>query len=433
MTSKQIFGILLLIGGTAVILYGFSIQNSIEYEFASAFGGDTSRVVLLMAGGVIAAIAGLLLLIFGRRSERTEQNVTHVSAEQSSSNNSTDICLLDDSRLEDIMNNSASYRPEIVEASRRELQIRRKCNELIPQVREKDDKQLQEIVGNPGLYTEELIRSARIVQEERRQVWLEEQERAERQARMEQEKLAEERRLLRIAARKKRRPYVYSLLAVVVLGAIGAGYYAYRQKQERLAMEQRAAEERRIAELKRAEEERAAKERWAEAQRQAEEKRKQAEEKARAERQRKAEEQAKADRERRAAGFYRIGELYDRNGLRGIVFRTDETGAHGKLLSLDQEELTYFGAKNKIYHAEYKFRLPSEEDMWAINEHLATLNKGLKSAGGIPISSKRPGYWLDHEDGYYSHWFIPGDNKMHRSLSISDNPDTSYARWVYEY
>lgn len=234
----------------------------------------------------------------------------------------------DDEKLEQIAESCGLYRPEIVEASRRELELRHKCKELLPQVREKDDEQLREITGNPTLYTEELIRTARMVQDERRRLRLQEQERAEQAARLEREKQAEERRQRRIAARKKRRPYVLAVLALLVLAGAGTGYYAYRQKQERLAMERRAAEERRIAQEKKAAEERAAQERWAEEQRVAEERKRAA-----AERQQQEIKKILADKDyRRSVGAYFVGEYHETLG--GIVFYVDNTYKHGKVISI---------------------------------------------------------------------------------------------------
>lgn len=432
MNLKQVFGMFLLIGGVGAFIYGLSIQDSVEYKFVSTFGGDTSRVAFLMVGGIIASIIGVLLLVFGRDKESGKERPVRPAGQPRQSKDALEVQQFDDEKLTQITESSGLYRPEVVEASRRELELRRKCGELLPQVREKDDEQLREMTGNSALYTEELIRTARMVQDERRRLRLQEQERAEQAARLEHEKQAEERCQRRIAARKKRRPYVLAVLALLVLAGAGTGYYAYRQKQERLAIERRAAEERRIAQEKKAAEERAAQERWAEEQRLAEEKRKREEEQARVERQRQAEAQARADRERREAGFYRVGELYEKNGLRGIVFSIDETGAHGHIISLQKEKLTYIAAKNKIYYADKAFRLPSKEEMGIINAHLTTLNKGLKSAGGDLFNTKDK-YWLDYEKGYYSYFFNPGNNSTYKSLWISNTPDSYYVRWVYEF
>ena len=425
MNLKQVFGMLLLIGGVGAFIYGLSIQETAEYQFVSAFGGDTSRVAILMIGGIIASIVGLLLLILGRSKEASNPTYSHLDAGKQFED-STDIQHFDDRKLTQIIDNPGLYRPDVVEASQRELQLRQKSEELLPQIRAKNDVELREIAGNPALYTEELIRAAGIVLEERRRLWQEEQERAEQAARLEREKQAEERRLQRIAARKKRRPYVLASLAVLVLVAAGAGYYAYHQKQERLAMEHRAAEERRAAELKRAEEERAAQERWAEERRQAEEKQKQAEAQAQAERKRQAEAQAKADRERREAGFYKPGELYEKGGVKGIVFKAN--GTHGQYIRLKQGRSMSWSAANKDGN------LPSMDEMEEIYRLRKTLNLALKQVNGDCIEGS---YWLNvRRNGIV--WFCNmeasswGTNNC-TEYDVRSKPYVKNALWIESY
>lgn len=69
MNLKQVFGMFLLLAGMGALIYGLSIRDSFEYKFVSAFGGDTSRVGLLMIGGIIASVTGVLLMVFGRNEE----------------------------------------------------------------------------------------------------------------------------------------------------------------------------------------------------------------------------------------------------------------------------------------------------------------------------------------------------------------------------
>ena len=359
MNLKQFFGMLLCLMGVGALVYGLSIQDSVEYKFVSAYGGDTSRVALLMIGGIVAAIVGVLLLVFGRDKESDEVRPARPAGQPRQSEDALDVQQFDDGKLAQIAESNDLYRPEVVEASRRELELRRKCEELLPQVREKDDDQLREMTGNPALYTEELIRTARMVQEERRRLWLEEQERAEQAARLEREKQAEERRQQRIAARKRRRPYVLAVLALLVLAGAGAGYYAYRQKQERLAMERRAAEERYAAELKRAEEERAAQKRRAEERRLEEEK----------QRREAAARQAELNRlnsdetYRHSKGIYRVGDFH--KGLQGVVLQISDGGLHGKVMALKDERMSWNDAIEK-YPTNSSKRLPSVAELKTI-------------------------------------------------------------------
>ena len=65
MNLKQVFGMFLLIGGVGAFIYGLSFQDSIEYKFASAFGGDTSGVAFLIIGGILG-VRGKTLCITHR-------------------------------------------------------------------------------------------------------------------------------------------------------------------------------------------------------------------------------------------------------------------------------------------------------------------------------------------------------------------------------
>ena len=388
---------LLLIGGVGAFIYGLSIQDSVEYKFVSAYGGSAPGVAMLIIGGIVAAIVGVLLLVFGRDKESDEVHPVRPAGQPRQSDDALDVQQFDDGKLAQIAESDGLYRPEVVEASRRELELRRKCEELLPQVREKDDDQLREMTSNPALYTEELIRTARMVQEERRRLWLEEQERAEQAARLEREKQAEERRQQRIAARKRRRPYVLAVLALLVLAGAGAGYYAYRQKQERLAMERRAAEERYAAELKRAEEERAAQKRRAEERRLEEEK----------QRREAAARQAELNRlnsdetYRHSKGIYRVGDFH--KGVQGVVFQISDGGLHGKAMALEDEWLSYNKAIEK-YPTNSSKRLPSVAELKTIYQNRTQLNTALTAAGGMTLNTSSDAYYDAYiKSDYWSH------------------------------
>lgn len=396
MNLKQVFGMFLLIGGVGAFIYGLSIQDSVEYKFVSTFGGDTSRVAFLMVGGIITSIVGVLLLVFGRDKESGEERPVRPTGQPQQNQDASEIRQFDDEKLMQIAESSGLYRPEVVEASRRELELRRKCGELLPQVREKDDEQLREMTGNPSLYTEELIRTARMVQDERRRLRLQEQERAEQATRLEREKQAEERRQRRIAAWKKRRPYVLAVLALLVLAGAGTGYYAYRQKQERLAMERRAAEERHIAKVKKSAEERAAQKRRVEERRLEEEK----------QRREAADRQAELDRlnsdvaYRNGKGIYRVGDFH--KGMQGVVFQISDGGLHGKVMALKDEKMSWNDAIKK-YPTNSSKRLPSVAELITIYQNRTKLNTALAAAGGVTLDMSNDHSTFNLSYSYWSH------------------------------
>lgn len=283
---------------------------------------------------------------------------------------------------------------------------------------EKNDEQLREITSNPELYTEELIRTVRMVQDERRHLRLQEQERAEKAARLEHEKQAEERRQRRIVAWKRHRPYVLAVLALLVLAGVGTGYYAYRQKQERLAIERLAAEKRRIAQEKKAAEGRAARERWAEERRLEEEKQRRKEEKQRREA---AVRQAELNRlnsdvaYRNSKGIYHIGDVHKG----GVVFQVDNTGKHGKVCITTIGEYTYkisWNYANDIRHIE----LPTVSDLKMIYKNRDRINKALTAAGKPTLKTKFGAHhWSCEKFNSSSVW----------TISMYDMAKNTFYRW----
>ena len=149
-------------------------------------------------------------------------------------------------------------------------------------------------------------------------------------------------------------------------------------EQERIA-----AEERRIAEERRAEEQRIAEQKQAEAERIAAEKRRKEAERLAAERQQQAEAQRKADRERREAGYYKPGELYEKDGVKGVVFTAN--GTHGQYIRLKQGRFISWSSAN------IEGKLPSMDEMKEIYRLRKTLNLTLKQAHGDCIEGS---YWL---------------------------------------
>lgn len=139
--------------------------------------------------------------------------------------------------------------------------------------------------------------------------------------------------------------------------------------------------------------------------------------------------------ERHKQGIYHIGELYEKNGVRGIVFSTDQAGSHGKIISFEEERISY----NDAYRRS-PWYLPSKEDMDAIRKYLAIVNKGLKNAGAVPMTEGRGGYWLYMYDRGTVWYYIidPGtsdDGKVSNctETDVRSKPYIKQARWVCEY
>lgn len=66
MEVKQIIGIILLILGIGVVLYGINVKNSFQYQLGAAFGSGNNDVTIMIAGGVIVGAIGLVMVITGK-------------------------------------------------------------------------------------------------------------------------------------------------------------------------------------------------------------------------------------------------------------------------------------------------------------------------------------------------------------------------------
>lgn len=332
----------------------------------------------------------------------------------------------DDTRLNEIVANATMYKASLVEECRRELEIRSKSEAFRPQTEAMDDARLREILANPQLYADELIYACTLEDAARKRIVRERQIREAEQARLErehEEKAAAERRA---AAWKRNRPYVFAAVAILVLAGAGAGYYSYHKEQVRLEQERIAwakrMEEQRIKEQKRIE----AEQKRAEEQRIAAEKQRKEAERKEAERQQQAEAQRKADRERREAGYYKPGELYEKDGVKGVVFQAN--GTHGQYIRLKQ------GRSISWDSAYYKGNLPSADEMKEIYRLRKTLNLALKQAHGDCIERS---YWL-RESRNDIVWFCNMDAtswEIHncKKCDVRSKPYVKNALWIESY
>jgi drug/metabolite transporter (DMT)-like permease len=68
MSPARILGIVLLVVGVVLLAYGFSAQDSPADQLSEALTGTpTDQTMWYLIGGAAAAVAGLLLTLFGAR------------------------------------------------------------------------------------------------------------------------------------------------------------------------------------------------------------------------------------------------------------------------------------------------------------------------------------------------------------------------------
>jgi uncharacterized membrane protein HdeD (DUF308 family) len=71
MSSKVILGFVLLVGGIIAFGYGLNASKSLVEQVSNTFLGRFSDATSwYMIGGITAAVAGLLMVIFGFRGRR---------------------------------------------------------------------------------------------------------------------------------------------------------------------------------------------------------------------------------------------------------------------------------------------------------------------------------------------------------------------------
>ncbi len=71
-------------------------------------------------------------------------------------------------------------------------------------------------------------------------------------------------------------------------------------------------------------------------------------------------------------GTYKIGDIYSENGMKGVVFAVEQNGKHGKILSLDEAELSWCRSSEWVKKIEVGCfnRTDGEENMKKITSFL---------------------------------------------------------------
>lgn len=63
MGNNKLLGVILIIAGIALAIYGNNLQNSFGYQFAGAFGRRDNSATIYIILGVVASIIGIVILM----------------------------------------------------------------------------------------------------------------------------------------------------------------------------------------------------------------------------------------------------------------------------------------------------------------------------------------------------------------------------------
>lgn len=142
MKSSQITGLILLILGIGIIIYGINVQNSVNYQFAKAFGSGAGNVVVMMFGGGVVAFIGLILLCVGNgQQEDTETSGQNSSQTVDLTNDENTSPTKDeylekalsksDDELKEIIRQKEDYNPQLVHNAKKVLIARMTGTEIV--------------------------------------------------------------------------------------------------------------------------------------------------------------------------------------------------------------------------------------------------------------------------------------------------------------
>lgn len=134
--------------------------------------------------------------------------------------------------------------------------------------------------------------------------------------------------------------------------------------------------------------------------------------------------------ERHKRGIYRIGEHYEVGDVRGIVFTTDGTGQHGKIV---MSKITWKMSWNIAYDFYPGWSLPAREDIKAIMANKSAINKALKSAGMLVIGNQD--YWIEEHWGGVVYYFNGRSGEIHncQKTDVRSQPYEKNAFWIRAY
>ena len=101
---------------------------------------------------------------------------------------------------------------------------------------------------------------------------------------------------------------------------------------------------------------------------------------------------------------WKIGDYYDVDGKRGVVFAVTPDGKHGKILSLTKTSANWDAAKSWCRNLGNGWRLASKDELIVMYRHKRTLNSILQAVGDV--FGYNGCYWTLDERGSDSAWTV---------------------------
>ena len=102
--------------------------------------------------------------------------------------------------------------------------------------------------------------------------------------------------------------------------------------------------------------------------------------------------------------IYKVGDLYNENGKKGVVFEVDVSGEHGKILSLEETKCDWNKAKKWCMSLGKGWYLPTKEELLSVYAHKDIINKTLSKKGYTELGNFW--YWSNNKYNKLCAWLV---------------------------
>ena len=102
--------------------------------------------------------------------------------------------------------------------------------------------------------------------------------------------------------------------------------------------------------------------------------------------------------------IYQVGDYYNRNGNKGVVFEISNGGRNGKILSLDEKKCNWSDAKQWCRNHGKGWYLPTGYELKEIYRNKRNVNEGLRKYNRKELGDSF--YWCSTEYDSYCAWYV---------------------------